>query len=163
MFENTRAGNRLSNTLAHLQTQMQALGPATPWIEALIQDDSQSWSLHTVQGLDLGISFVSPPSRLILSAPIGKPDDADRQSVYVTMLCTNLLYAEDASTRVALTGPDGDLMLISEITPADWSLAEIAEALLRFSAAVQSFIDTLCLSIEEITEASEMSIASMRV
>lgn len=166
MFENTRAGNRLSNTLAHLQAQMQALGPATTWIEALIQDDSQSWSLHTTRGLDIGISFASPPARLILSAPLGKPEDADRQSVYATMLCTNLLYAEEASLRVALTGPEGDLMLISEISPVDWSIAELAAALLRFSGTVQSFIDALCLSTEEITEASEISeaaIAALRV
>ncbi len=153
----------MSNTLAHLQTHMQALGPTADWIESIIQDDDQSWSLHTTQGVDIGVSFASSPARLILSALIGTPDEVEREAVYATMLCTNLLYVDQAALRVALTGPEGELMLISETTPADWHLSEIIDALSEFSATALNFMDTLQLSVESVSETSVHAAASLRV
>jgi len=150
IFDKSRAGNFVLNTLAYLQSQMQALGPATEWIEALIQDDEQSWSVQTFSGISIGISYAPSPSRLILSSSLGRPEDAERESVYSTMLCTNLLYADQASLRVALTGPDGELMLISEVMPADWTLSDISGALSCFADTVQNFTDGLNLSIEDV-------------
>ena len=142
----------MSTTLAYLQSQMQALGPATEWIEALIQDDDQSWSVQISASIDIGVSFAPSPDRLILSSSLGKPDESDRESVYGAMLCSNLLYADQSSLRVALTGPEGELMLISEIIPTDWTLSDISEALSRFSETAQSFIDGLSLSIDDVLE-----------
>ena len=68
------------------------------------------------------------------------------------MLCTNLLYADQASLRVALTGPEGELMLISEVIPADWTLSDISDALSCFAETVQNFIDSLNLSIDDLIE-----------
>lgn len=142
----------MSTTLVHLQSQMQALGPATEWIEALIQDDDQSWSVQTSAGIDIGVSFAPSPDRLILSSSLGRPDESDRESVYGTMLCSNLIYADQSSLRVALTGPEGELMLISEASPIDWTLSDISEALSSFSDTAQSFIDGLSLSTNDVLE-----------
>lgn len=163
IFDKSRAGNFVSNTLAYLQSQMQTLGPATEWIEALIQDDDQSWSVQTSAGIPLGVSYAPSPSRLILSSSLGRPDESERESVYSAMLCTNLLYADQASLRVALTGPDGELMLISEVIPADWTLSDIADALSCFSETVQNFIDGLNLSIEDLIENTPNYDATLRV
>jgi len=152
----------VSNTLKHLQDQMQTLGPATEWIEALIQDDDQSWSLQTSAGIDIGVSFVPSPDRLILSSSLGRPDESDRESVYGAMLCSNLLYADQSSLRVALTGPEGELILISEVIPTEWTLSDISDALSCFSETAQSFIDGLSLSIDDVLEKSPDYDATVR-
>lgn len=153
----------MSNTLAYLQSQMQALGPATEWIEAIVQDDDQSWSVQTLAGIHVGVSYAPSPSRLILSSSLGRPEDSERESVYSAMLCTNLLYADQASLRVALTGPEGELMLISEAIPTDWTLSDISDALSGFAETVQNFIDGLSLSIEDLIENTPNYHATVRV
>jgi hypothetical protein len=153
----------VSNTLAYLQSQMQALGPATEWIEAIVQDDDQSWSVQTLAGIHVGVSYAPSPSRLILSSSLGRPEDSERESVYSAMLCTNLLYADQASLRVALTGPEGELMLISEAIPTDWTLSDISDALSGFAETVQNFIDGLSLSIEDLIENTPNYHATVRV
>ena len=153
----------MSNTLAYLQSQMQALGPATEWIEAIVQDDDQSWSVQTLAGIHVGVSYAPSPSRLILSSSLGRPEDSERESVYSAMLCTNLLYADQASLRVALTGPEGELMLISEAIPTDWTLSDISDALSGFAETVQNFIDGLGLSIEDLIENIPNYHATVRV
>jgi len=153
----------VSNTLAYLQSQMQALGPATEWIEAIVQDDDQSWSVQTLAGIHVGVSYAPSPSRLILSSSLGRPEDSERESVYSAMLCTNLLYADQASLRVALTGPEGELMLISEAIPTDWTLSDISDALSGFAETVQNFIDGLGLSIEDLIENIPNYHATVRV
>jgi Tir chaperone protein (CesT) family len=153
----------VSNTLAYLQSQMQALGPATEWIEAIVQDDNQSWSVQTLAGIHVGVSYAPSPSRLILSSSLGRPEDSERESVYSAMLCTNLLYADQASLRVALTGPEGELMLISEAIPTDWTLSDISDALSGFAETVQNFIDGLGLSIEDLIENIPNYHATVRV
>lgn len=151
------------SALLRLQELMQALGPSTAAIEWLIQESESSWSLGMNNGAELGVSFCSSPDRLLLSAIIGKPEEPDRQTIYTTMLCSNLLYAEEKALRIALTGPDGDLMLLSEMTPADWTLSEMIEALSRFSEMTHHFIEGLRLSMEDIVEPTSNFNASARV
>ncbi len=153
----------MSNTLAHFQHQMQALGPSVEWIDALIQEDEQSWSVSTVQGLAIGISYIKQPARLILSACMGQPEEAERESVYTTMLCSNLLCADQASLRVALTGPEGELLLISEFTPNEWTLAEITDAILDFSATTKNFIEVIEISVDDMIGTFQHTNPSVRI
>ncbi len=151
------------NMLLRLQELMQELGPSMAAIEWLMQESENSWSIGLTSGLELGISFCSSPDRLMLSAMIGAPEVADRQSIYTTMLCSNLLYAEEQALRIALTGPDGDLVLLSEIIPTDWTLSEVTDALSRFSATTQNFIEGLSLSIDDVVETLPNFSAAARV
>ena len=150
------------NTLERLQELMQELGPSVPMIDWLIQESERSWSIGMNDGTELGISFCASPDRLILSAVVGTPEAPDRQAAYAAMLCTNLLYAEEQALRIALTGPEGDLILLSEVMPPEWTLSEVSDALCRFSETAQHFIEGLGLSIEDITESTSHFSASVR-
>ena len=145
------------------QELMQELGPSMAEIEWLIQESERSWSIGYAGEMELGISFCASPDRLLLSAIIGQPEEADRQSIYTAMLCSNLLYAEAQALRIALTGPEGELMLLSEMVPADWTLTEISEAISRFSATTQHFVEGLSLSMEELIAIPPSINASARV
>lgn len=131
------------STLVRLQELMQELGPSTAVIEWLVQESENSWSIGMASGQELGVSFCSSPDRLLLSTMIGKPEAPDRQAIYTTMLCSNLLYAEHHALRVALTGPEGDLMLISEWTPEVWTVAEIWRPTKRFFDLACRFSDVI--------------------
>lgn len=109
----------LSITLSHVQDLMQSLGPATPWIESLIQEESDSWALQSSEGLHIAMHFSSESVRIFLTALLGHPEPSHQQMIYTMMLSVNLLHAEEDSLRVALTGPNGDLMLISEASPPE--------------------------------------------
>lgn len=109
----------MSTTLSHIQGLMQSLGPATSWIESLIQEESDSWVLQSSEGLQMAMHFHPEPARIFLTALLGCPEQAHQQAIYTTMLSMNLLNAENHSMRVALTGPSGDLMLISEAPPPE--------------------------------------------
>lgn len=109
----------MSTTLTHVQGLMQSLGPASPWIESLIQEESDSWTLQSDEGLHIAMHFSSESSRIFLTALLGCPEQAHQQAIYATMLSVNLLHAEENSLRVSLTGPNGDLMLISEAPPPE--------------------------------------------
>jgi hypothetical protein len=122
---------------------MQELGPSLAAIEWLIQESESSWSLGMSNGQELGVSFCTVPSRFLLTAMIGRPEETERQTMYTTMLCSNLLYAEERALRVALTGPEGDLMLISECIPDEWTVAEISDCIARFSDTVSRFTDVM--------------------
>lgn len=150
------------SALLRLQELMQELGPSIATIEWLIQESESSWSIGMTNGPELGVSFCSAPDRLLLSAMIGAPEESERQAIYTTMLCSNLLYAEEQAIRIALTGPEGDLILLSEIVPTDWTLSEISEAVSRFSATAQNFIEGSSLSMEDIVESTPNVNASVR-
>jgi hypothetical protein len=136
------------NALTELQALMQALGPSTVAIEWLVQESTVSWTIGMVSGHELGISFCDSPDRILLSAMIGTPDVSEREATYTAMLCSNLLYAEERALRVALTGPEGDLMLISECTPDEWTAAALEQCILCFSDTLSRFIDVV--STEEL-------------
>lgn len=109
----------MSITLSHIQDLMQSIGPATSWIESLIQEECDSWVLQSSEDLQIAMYFHPEPERIFLTALLGCPDPSHQQAIYTTMLSVNLLNAENHSMRVALTGPSGDLMLISEAPPPE--------------------------------------------
>ena len=122
----------LSVTLLHVQDLMHSLGPATPWIESLIQESSESWTLQSSEGTAIAVNFGDESGRLILSALLGRPEQEHQHAIYMTMLCANLLYAEDNAMRIALTGPSGDLMLMSDVLSREWSIATLQNLLWNF-------------------------------
>ena len=121
----------MSATPTHLQDLMQSIGPASPWIESLIQEDSDSWTLQSSEGLSIAIHFNHQTMRVFLTALLGHPEQVHQLLIYTTMLSVNLLFAEDYSLRVALTAPNGELMMISEAAPPV-TMDELQHVILHF-------------------------------
>jgi hypothetical protein len=65
------------------------------------------------------------------------------------MLCVNLLHAEDHSLRVALTGPSGDLMLISEVSLTDWTIASLQNCILHFHQHASRLMEEIHLIVDD--------------
>ena len=122
----------MSIALIHLQELMQSLGPSSSWVDSLIQEASDSWTLQSNDGLHIAMTFSQETSRLFLSALLGQPEESHQSVIYSSMLCLNLLHAEDHSLRVALTGPSGELMLIGEVSLTEWTIASLQHCILHF-------------------------------
>ncbi len=142
----------MSFTLSHVQDLMHSLGPASPWIESLIQESSESWTLQSSEGLDIAVTFTDGPTRLLLSALLGRPEEEHQHLVYMTMLCVNLLHAEDNALRVALTGPSGELMLMSDAVLAESSLSSLQHLLWSFHQSASRLIERIHAITHEETE-----------
>jgi hypothetical protein len=122
---------------------MHSLGPSSPWVDSLVQEASDSWTLQTSDGLSIAMTFNLETSRVFLSALLGQPEETHQLSIYTTMLCMNLLLAEDHSLRVALTGPSGELMLISEVSLADWTVGGLQHCIMYFHQHASRLVEEI--------------------
>ena len=139
-------------TLPQVQDLMHSLGPASPWVECLIQESSESWTLRSSEGIDIAVTSSDEPRRLLLSTLLGAPEKEHQHTIYMTMLCANLLYAEENALRVALTGPSGDLMLISDVVLAEWSIANLQNLLWNFHQSASRLMERIHAIAAEETE-----------
>ena len=139
----------MSIALIHLQELMHSLGPSSSWVDSLIQEASDSWTLQSSDGLSITMTFNLETSHLFLSALIGQPEEAHQSAIYTTMLCVNLLYAEDHSLRVALTGPSGELMLISEVSLTDWTIASLQNCILHFHQHASRLMEEIHVIVDD--------------
>ena len=139
----------MSIALIHLQELMHSLGPSSSWVDSLIQEASDSWTLQSSDGLSITMTFNLETSHLFLSALIGQPEEAHQSAIYTTMLCVNLLHAEDHSLRVALTGPSGELMLISEVSLTDWTIASLQNCILHFHQHASRLMEEIHLIVDD--------------
>lgn len=133
----------MSIPLIHLQELMHSLGPSSSWVDSLVQEASDSWTLQSSHGLTIAMTFNLETSRLFLSAILGQPDESHQPAIYTTMLCMNLLYAEDHSLRVALTGPSGELMLISEVSLTDLTIESLKHCILHFHQHTNNLMEEI--------------------
>ncbi len=146
----------MSTTLNHVQGLMHSLGPASSWIESLIQEENDSWSLQSSEGLHIAVQFNPEPSRIFLTALLGRPESSHQKAIYTTMLSVNLLHAEDRAVRVALTGPNGDLMLISEVPPPE-SIDDLQQVIWHFHQHARRLIEEIHTIAEDNTEPDSVS------
>ena len=146
----------LSIALIHLQELMQSLGPSSSWVDSLIQEASDSWTLQSSDGISIAMTFNLETSHLFLSALLGQPEEAHQSAIYATMLCVNLLYAEDHSLRVALTGPSGELMLISEVSLTEWTIDSLQNCVLHFHQHASRLMEEIH-GIAEVETTPEIS------
>lgn len=139
----------MSIALIHLQELMHSLGPNSSWVDSLTQEASDSWTLQSSDGLSIAMTFNLETSHLFLSALLGQPEEAHQSAIYTTMLCMNLLYAEDHSLRVALTGPSGELMLISEVSLSDWTIASLQNCILHFHQHASRLMEEIHVILDD--------------
>ena len=132
--------------LTRVQSLMQDLGPSVPEIDILLQEDDSHWLLQSQDGLQIEIAHCENPSRLLLSAAIGSPETEQIGDMYITMLCTNLLFAEQHALRVALTHPGGDFLLISELVLDDYSLGSLSKMLTEYMQQARYFCELISSS-----------------
>jgi hypothetical protein len=123
----------MSISLDLAQMLLQELGPQTPEIDAILQEDEKSWLLVFADEKSVYVEWAANPERLVLSTGLGKPVEGSELQVYETLLSYNLLWQDTGGVRMAIDGPQGEIMLIYDLFDDQLSLSELQTVVLNIS------------------------------
>ena len=159
-----------------IQDLISQIGPVFPDIDAVIQTEDPSWAIQFVDELVVMIEQLEHPDRMVFSSEIGTvADDQELPiyeallcynllwkdtgglSVYETLLCYNLLWRDTGGVKMALGGPEGEILLIYEMYMQETNLNEFKTVLLNFlniAKVWEVFIQSEDSSMDEIAHDS---------
>lgn len=122
-----------------MQYLMHQLGPATPEITAITQQEIDSWLVEFDEDVSIDMSWQESPTRMLMCCSLGQPDEAMRVDVYASLLSANLLLTGLANVKLALSQPEDEVMLIGEYEPGDASLNSVQKNLAQFLQFADKF------------------------
>lgn len=121
----------MSISLALSQMLLQELGPVTPEIDAVMQQDESCWLLVLEDESSITVEWTGNPDRLVLSTALGRPSENAQLSVYETLLSYNLLWQDTGGVRMAIDGPNGDVILIYDLFDDHLLVADLQTVVLN--------------------------------
>lgn len=124
----------MSISLELAQMIVQELGPQTTEIDAVLQQDESNWVLMLEDESAIIIEWASNPSRLVLSANLGRPGEGSQLPVYETLLSYNLLWQDTGGVRMAIDGPQGEVMLIYDLFDDHLTVADLQTVVLNLAS-----------------------------
>jgi hypothetical protein len=133
------AERRNALRLSDLQYLMHQLGPATPEIVTIVQDDIDSWQVEFDEGVSLQVGWQEKPPRMLMTCSIGQPEVAARERVYASLLSANFLLTGTTNLKLALSQPDEDVLLIGEYELSQVSVAALQDHLSIFLQSAARF------------------------
>ena len=123
----------MSISLELAQMLMQELGPQITEIDAVLQQDDTCWVLVLADETSITVEWAANPERLVLSSGLGRPVQGAELAVYETLLSYNLLWQDTGGVRMAIDGPQGEVLLIYDLFDDHLSLAELQTVVLNLS------------------------------
>ena len=127
----------MATNLQRIQIMMEEIGPSIPEIEAVIQSEEKNWAIQFDDQSIVILEWTENPDRLVLTAMLGKPSESMQLSVYETLLCYNLLWKDTGGVKMALSGPDGEIILLYEFFIGNATLQEFQTVLMNFTSIAQ--------------------------
>lgn len=131
----------MSISLELAQLLVQELGPQTPEIDAVMQQDDTNWVLMLDDESAVSIEWAGNPSRLVLSANLGRPHEGSELSIYETLLSYNLLWQDTGGVRMAIDGPQGEVMLIYDLFDDHLTVTELQTVVLNLCSIANIWRD----------------------
>ncbi len=122
----------MSTSLERMQIMMEEIGPSMSEIEAVIQSEEKNWAIQFEDQSIVMMEWAEKPDRIVLSGMLGFPSESMQLSVYETLLCYNLLWKDTGGVKMALAGPNGELMLLYELFCSELNLNELQTVLTNF-------------------------------
>ncbi len=128
----------MASNLKRMQIMMEEIGPSLPEIEAVIQSEETHWAIQFDDQSIVMLEWAEKPDRVVLTAMLGTPTESMQLSVYETLLCYNLLWKDTGGVKMALSGPDGELILLYELFfTEDLNLSGLQTILTNFVSIMQ--------------------------
>lgn len=125
--------------LSDLQYLMHQLGPATPEITTILQEDIDSWIIGFDEGAAMQIAWDERSARVRMTCAVGRADDDEREAIYAVLLNANLLLAGVADLRLALSDAGDDVILIGEYVLAEASIDSLRQRLSEYLGYAETF------------------------
>lgn len=129
----------MMTTVEQIQQLIQELGPSMPEIDAVVQTEEPSWAIQFSDETIVILEAADEPPRIVMSAELGAASDARQKAVYETLLCYNLMWRDSGGVKVGLAGPQGSLIISTEVCLDGMSLMDLQDALNRFLKITRSW------------------------
>ncbi len=141
----------MTATVEQIQQLIQEVGPSMPEIDAVVQTEEPSWAIQFSDETIVIIEAADDPSRMVMSAELGPASEARQRAVYETLLCYNLMWRDSGGVKVGLAGPQGSLIISTDLCLDGMSLMDFQEGLNRFLKITRSWAQYVART-EEGTE-----------
>ncbi len=79
------------------------------------------------------------PSRIVISTELGAAAEAQQRTVYETMLCYNLMWRDSGGVKIGLAGPQGALIISTDVCIESLTLQELTQEIQRFLTIARSW------------------------
>lgn len=149
-------------TLSDLQILMHQLGPATPEIISIIQDDIDSWMVEFDEAVSLQIAWDERSMRVLMKCGLGQPYESTREEIYRLLLNANLLLTGVADVKLALSDVDDDVMLIGEYALQEPTLEALQQRLSDYLSFAEKFSTMIAKTFSDDGSEDFSSIGRMR-
>lgn len=129
----------MTSTVEQIQQLIQEVGPSMPEIDAVVQTEEPSWAIQFSDETIVIIEAADDPARIVMSAELGAASEVRQRAVYETLLCYNLMWRDSGGVKVGLAGPQGSLIISTDVCLDGMSLMDLQEALNRFLKITRSW------------------------
>ena len=127
--------------MANFEQLMLLMSQVAPVLDPLMIDVSASANCClVVMEADLGIliQLDERRNRLFLSSELGAPPPCDLKRFYETLLVVNYHWEKTGGWRMALNGPGGEVVLVSETAADGQDATQFCATLTAFAATAKA-------------------------
>ncbi len=126
-------------TIEQIENLVKELGPAMSDIDAIVQTEDPSWAIQFSDETIIILEPADDPSRIVISTELGAAAEAQQRTVYETMLCYNLMWRDSGGVKIGLAGPQGALIISTDVCIESLTLQELNQEIQRFLTIARSW------------------------
>jgi len=121
--------------------------------ESVLQKGEEEWLIAFDEETLVSLEPGPEANSLVLTIPVGRPDESRRAKTYETLLLFNGRWKENGGVRFSLDEPDGELEQIYELQLADLDVDRLATVIGNFVEAERIWRDVMSQGgVEETDE-----------
>lgn len=129
----------MATTIEQIQQLIQELGPHMQDIDAIVQTEEPSWAIQFSDETIVIIEAAEEPARMVFSAELGSANDANQHAIYEALLCYNLMWRDTGGVKIGLAGPQGALIISTELCLEGLMLNDLQFTLKNFLKITRSW------------------------
>ena len=126
-------------TIEQIEHLIKEIGPAMPEVDAIVQTEDPSWAIQFSDETIIILEPADDPSRVVISTELGAAVEAQQRRVYETMLCYNLMWRDSGGVKIGLAGPQGALIISTDVCIESLTLQELKQEIQRFLTIARSW------------------------
>jgi hypothetical protein len=129
----------MATTIEQIQQLIQEIGPHMQDIDAIVQTEEPSWAIQFSDETIVIIEAAEDPARMVFSAELGSANDTNQHAVYEALLCYNLMWRDTGGVKIGLAGPQGALIISTELCLESLMLNDLQLNLKNFLKITRSW------------------------
>lgn len=126
-------------TIEQIEHLIKEIGPTMPEVDAIVQTEDPSWAIQFSDETIIILEPADDPSRAVISTELGAAVEAQQRRVYETMLCYNLMWRDSGGVKIGLAGPQGALIISTDICIEGLTLQDLKQEIERFLQIARSW------------------------